>query len=456
METVENIINQVSGLVWGLPLIILLVGTGLYLTFRLAFFSFQQLPYALSLVFKKKDTKSQGDISHFQALMTALAATVGTGNIAGVASAVAVGGPGAVFWMWITAFVGMATKYSEAILGVHYRVKNERGEMSGGPMYYIEKGLNMKWLAVIFAAFAAVAAFGIGNMVQSHEAAGVASQNFNIPVWVTGAFLSVLVGLVILGGIRSIGKVVGIIVPVMIVFYIGAGLLIVILNVADVPSAFGLIFSDAFTGQAAAGGAVGAVIQQGVARGIFSNEAGLGTGGIAAAAAKTDMPARQALVSMTQVFIDTIIVCTITGLALVMSQMYLRADDFDSSAQLTSAAFEQYLPGVGGYIVALALLFFVFSTIIGWSYFGEKCFTYLFGGTASIPYRIAFVAALFIGAVVSLDVVWGFADVMNGLMAFPNLVALLLLSGVVVNETKKFKKKRQQEKEEEKNAQAGA
>ncbi|ADH97805.1 alanine/glycine:cation symporter family protein [Salisediminibacterium selenitireducens] len=446
METVEHLINTASSFVWGLPLIVLLVGTGLYLTVRLAFFSFQQLPYALKLVFTKGDQVSKGDITHFQALMTALAATVGTGNIAGVASAVAVGGPGAVLWMWITAFVGMATKYGEAILGVKYRVQNERGEMSGGPMYYIEKGLGMKWLAVIFAAFAAVAAFGIGNMVQSHEAAGVANQNFGVPVWVTGLVLSVLVGLVIIGGIRSIGKVVGIVVPVMIVFYVGAGLLIVLMNVADVPAAFGLIFTDAFTGQAMAGGAVGAVIQQGVARGIFSNEAGLGTGGIAAAAAKTDVPARQALVSMTQVFIDTIIVCTITGLALVMSQMYLRADEFDSSAQLTSAAFEQYLPGVGGIIVAVALLFFVFSTIVGWSYFGEKCFTYLLGGKVSMPYRFLFVIMLFVGSVVSLDIVWGFADVMNGLMAFPNLVALLLLSGVIVNETKKFKQKRIEEK----------
>ncbi len=454
VETVEKIISDVSGLVWGLPLIILLVGTGLYLTVRLTFFSFQQLPYALSLVFKKRDDGAEGDISHFQALMTALAATVGTGNIAGVASAVAVGGPGAIFWMWITAFVGMATKYSEAILGVHYRQKNKNGEMSGGPMYYIEKGLKMKWLAVIFAGFAAVAAFGIGNMVQSHEAAGVAYQNFNIPVWLTGACLALLVGLVIIGGIKSIGKVVGVIVPVMIIFYIFAGLIIIIMNIADVPSAFSLIFTDAFTGQAVAGGAIGAVIQQGVARGIFSNEAGLGTGGIAAAAAKTDLPARQALVSMTQVFIDTIIVCTMTGLALVMSQMYLAADEYDSAAQLTSAAFEQFLPGFGGYVVAIALLFFVFSTIIGWSYFGEKCFTYLFGEKVSLPYRIVFVLALFIGAVVSLDIVWGFADVMNGLMAFPNLVALLLLSGVVVNETKKFKKKRQEEQQQVKGSQA--
>ncbi|WP_018924091.1 alanine/glycine:cation symporter family protein [Salsuginibacillus kocurii] len=444
MEAVEGIIDTISGFVWGLPLIILLVGTGLYLTIRLLFFSFQQLPYALKLVFTKRDATEKGDISHFQALMTALAATVGTGNIAGVASAVAVGGPGAVFWMWITAFVGMATKYSEAILGVKYRSEDAKGEMAGGPMYYIEKGLGWKWLAVIFALFASVAAFGIGNMVQSNEAAGVASLNFGIPPWATGLTLSVLTGLVIIGGIRSIGKVVGAIVPAMVVLYVVAGIAIVLINFPLVPEAFAYIFTDAFTGQAVAGGAVGAVIQQGVARGIFSNEAGLGTGGIAAAAAKTDVPARQALVSMTQVFIDTIIVCTITGLALVMGQMYL--EDHESASQLTSMAFENYLPGVGGYIVAIALLFFVFSTILGWSYFGEKCFTYLFGSRFSMLYRIVFVVALFVGSVVTLDIVWGFADVMNGLMAFPNLIALLLLSGVVVRETNKFKKLRQQEK----------
>ncbi|PSL48611.1 AGCS family alanine or glycine:cation symporter [Salsuginibacillus halophilus] len=445
-ETIQGIIDTVSGVVWGLPLIILLVGTGLYLTFRLMFFSFKQLPYALKLVFSKRDQTEEGDISHFQALMTALAATVGTGNIAGVASAVAVGGPGAVFWMWITAFVGMATKYSEAILGVKYRTENAKGEMSGGPMYYIEKGLGWKWLAVLFALFASVAAFGIGNMVQSNEAAGVAYENFGItPGW-TGAVLALLVGLVILGGIRSIGKVVGAIVPAMVVLYIVAGLAIVFINFPLVPEAFAYIFTDAFTGQAMAGGAVGAVIQQGVARGIFSNEAGLGTGGIAAAAAKTDVPARQALVSMTQVFIDTIIVCTVTGLALVMGHMYTQ--EHDSAAQLTSRAFENYLPGVGGTIVAVALLFFVFSTILGWSYFGEKCFTYLVGDNKvmSFAYRLAFVVMLYVGAVVSLDIVWGFADVMNGLMAFPNLVALLLLSGVVANETKKFQQLRKEER----------
>ncbi|MBB5173814.1 alanine/glycine:cation symporter family protein [Texcoconibacillus texcoconensis] len=444
MEAIEHWIDTVNGVVWGLPLIILLVGTGLYLTVRLMFFSFQQLPYSLKLLFTKRDNTEKGDISHFQALMTALAATVGTGNIAGVASAVAAGGPGAVFWMWITAFVGMATKYSEAILGVKYRTENAKGEMAGGPMYYIEKGLGMKWLAVIFALFASIAAFGIGNMVQSEEAAGVAAQNFGIPMWVTGLILSVLIGLVIIGGIKSIGKVVGAIVPVMIIFYILAGLTIVVINIDMVGAAFALIFTDAFTGQAVAGGAIGAVIQQGVARGIFSNEAGLGTGGIAAAAAKTDVPARQALVSMTQVFIDTIIVCTITGLSLVMGRMYL--EESDSAAQLTSAAFEQFLPGIGGVIVAIALLFFVFSTILGWSYFGEKCITYLFGEKASIYYRFVFVIALFVGAVASSEIVWGFADIMNGLMAFPNLIALLLLSGVVVRETNKFRKLRQEEK----------
>lgn len=448
VDWLEVAVEVAGDFVWGLPLIVLIVGTGLYLTIRLLFFSFQQLPYALKLAFtKKQDKKSKGDISHFQALMTALAATVGTGNIAGVATAVVIGGPGAIFWMWITAFVGMATKYSEAILGVKYRIQNKSGEMSGGPMYYIEKGLGWKWLAVIFAFFAAFAAFGIGNMVQSNAAAGVALQNFNIPMWVTGLVLAILTGLVIIGGIKSIGRVVSFIVPIMIVFYIVAGLAIVILNISAVPAALKYIFVDAFTGSAVAGGAIGTVIRMGVARGIFSNEAGLGTAGIAAAAAKTDVPARQALVSMTQVFIDTIVVCTITGLALVMSGMYTSGE---TGAPLTSAAFESFLPGIGGTVVAISLIFFVFSTILGWSYFGEKCFTYLFGDRVAIGYRLAFVLALFGGAVLSLDLVWGIADVMNGLMAFPNLIALLLLSGVVVAETNKFRELRKKEKRADK------
>ncbi|WP_059104855.1 alanine/glycine:cation symporter family protein [Shouchella shacheensis] len=449
IEWLDSFSGAASGFVWGLPLIILLVGSGVFLTVRLMFFSFRQLPYALRIAFSKNpDKNSKGDISHFQALMTSLAATVGTGNVAGVATAVAVGGPGAVFWMWITALVGMATKYSEAILGVIYREENAKGEMSGGPMYYLEKGLGQKWLGVLFALFAVFAAiFGIGNMVQTNTAAGVAQDVFNVPTWVTGLVLAVLIGLVILGGIKSIGKVSGVIVPVMIIFYIFAGLFIIIFNVAEVPSAFALIFTDAFTGQAVAGGAVGAVIQMGVARGLFSNEAGLGTGGIAAAAAKTDIPARQAVISMTQVFIDTIVVCTITGLALVIADLYTSGAE---GAGLTAQSFGLLLPDYlhGDIIVATTLLFFIFSTVLGWAYFGEKCFTYLFGDSMTVLYRIIFVFAAFFGSILTLDIVWNFGDIFNGLMAIPNLIGVLLLSGVVVKETKRFNEKRMLEKKE--------
>ncbi|GAB3062152.1 alanine/glycine:cation symporter family protein [Virgibacillus ainsalahensis] len=444
-EWLENISGEISGFIWGLPLIILLVGTGLYLTVRLLFFSFRMLPYALKITFKKHNGDAKGDISHFQALSTSLAATVGTGNVVGVATAVVAGGPGAVFWMWITAFVGMATKYSEAILGVKYREKNAKGEMSGGPMYYLEKGLGQKWLGILFAFFAVFAAiFGIGNMIQANAASGVALDVFNIPLWVTGVVLAILVGLVLIGGVKSIGRVASIIVPVMIVFYIAAGVLILFLNVSEVPAAFGLIFSDAFTGQAVAGGAIGTVIQMGVQRGLFSNEAGLGTGGIAAAAARTDIPARQALISMTQVFIDTIIVCTITGLTLTMANLYTSGVD---GAALTSQSFDALLPGYGDVVVAITLLSFIFSTVLGWGYFGEKCFTYLFGDSFTLLYRIIFVLAIIPGATLSLQTVWNFGDIFNGLMAIPNLIGLLFLSGVIVRETKKFNELHKQEKQ---------
>nr|WP_246407577.1 sodium:alanine symporter family protein [Geomicrobium halophilum] len=442
----EYISGEISGFVWGIPLIILLVGTGLYLTIRLMFFSFRMLPYAMKISFSKQDKESKGDISHFQALMTSLAATVGTGNVVGVATAVVAGGPGAVFWMWITALVGMATKYSEGILGVKYRQENAKGEMSGGPMYYIEKGLGQKWLAVLFAIFAVFAAiFGIGNMIQANAAADVANDVFNVPLWVTGVVFMILIGLVIIGGIKSIGRVTGVIVPFMIIVYLIAGVVLVVLNFEAVPAAFGLIFTDAFTGQAVAGGAIGTVIQMGVARGLFSNEAGLGTGGIAAAAARTDVPARQALISMTQVFIDTIIVCTITGLALVMADMYASGVE---GAALTAQSFNELLPGFGHIVVAVTLLFFIFSTILGWAYFGEKCFTYLFGVNFTMFYRVIFVLAILPGATLSLDTVWNFGDIFNGLMAIPNLVGLLLLSGVVAKETKRFIDLRAYEKNE--------
>jgi AGCS family alanine or glycine:cation symporter len=445
MKAFQEFIATVSGIVWGPPLLILLVGTGIYLTFRLSFLQFSTLPYALKLAFSKnQDKKSKGDISHFQALMTALAATVGTGNIAGVATAVVLGGPGAVFWMWITALFGMVTKYAEAILAVKYRVQNEDGEMSGGPMYYIEKGLGWKWLGILFAIFGAFAAFGIGNMVQSNSVAAAASSTFGIDPWITGAILTVFTAIVILGGIKSIGKVTAYLVPFMAFFYVLGGLVIIILNFELVPAAVSLIFTDAFTGNAVAGGMIGAVIRYGVARGVFSNEAGLGSAPIAAAAAKTDYPGRQALVSMTQVFIDTIIICSVTGIVLVMGNLYTGGEQ---GAALTSATFEMFLGRTGAWIVAIGLILFAYSTVLGWSYYGEKCFSYLFKGKSAIKfYRVAFVAAVFLGAMLELNLVWDIADVMNGLMAVPNLIALLGLSGVVVAETNEFLKKMREEK----------
>lgn len=441
-----NVIGKISDFVWGPPLLVLLVGTGLYLTFRLSFLQFRTLPYALKLAFspRHQDKQSKGDISHYQALTTALAATIGTGNIAGVATAVVLGGPGAVFWMWITALVGMATKYAEGVLAVKYRVEGQNGQMSGGPMYYIEKGLGWKWLAVLFAIFGAFAAFGIGNLVQSNSVADAAAT-FNIPHWVTGVALTVFAALVIIGGIKSIGRVTALFVPIMAVFYIIGGLVIMILHADQVPAAIGLIFSDAFTGQAAAGGAIGAVIRWGVARGVFSNEAGLGSAPIAAAAARTDYPGRQALVSMTQVFIDTIIVCSITGIVLVMGDLYTSGPD---GAELTTLTFEAFLGQTGAWIVAIGLIFFASSTILGWSYYGEKCFSYLFGEKAVHVYRIVFVLMVFVGSVTTLKVVWGIADILNGLMAIPNLIGLLALSGVVVAETKRFLDRVKEEKKE--------
>ncbi|MDY7224549.1 alanine/glycine:cation symporter family protein [Halalkalibacterium halodurans] len=445
-EKLNEIIGSISSFVWGPPLLILLVGTGIYLTFRLSFLQFSTLPYALKLAFsRKQDKKSEGDISHFQSLMTALAATVGTGNIAGVATAVVIGGPGAVFWMWLSALFGMATKYAEAILAVKYRDKDKRGQMAGGPMYYLEKGLGMRWLGIVFAVFAAIAAFGIGNMVQSNSVAAVIESNWNISPWITGIILAILTGLVILGGIRGIGRTVSFIVPVMALFYVGAGLVIIMSNLSLVPSAVGLIFSDAFTGQAMAGGAIGVVIQYGVARGVFSNEAGLGSAPIAAAAAKTDYPGRQALVSMTQVFIDTIVICSITGIALVMGNLYMNGEN---GAALTSTTFEHFLGPAGAVIVAIGLIFFAYSTILGWSYYGDRCIYYLFKSqTAILIYRVVFVLAVALGAGASLDLVWGVADIMNGLMAVPNLIGLLGLSGVVVAETHRFLKQMKAEKQ---------
>ncbi len=375
---------------------------------------------------------------HFQALMTALSATVGTGNIAGVATAIAAGGPGALFWMWITGLVGMATKYGEAVLAVKYRIKDEKGEMSGGPMYYIANGLGWKWLGTLFAIFASVAAFGIGNMVQSNSVADAVEATFNVPFYVTGIVLMIFTALVVLGGIKSIGRFTGVVVPIMIIFYMGGCLVILLLNIAGIPAALTLVVKEAFTPTAASGGFAGATvmlaIRMGVARGVFSNESGLGSAPIAAAAAQTKHPVLQALVSMTQTFIDTIIVCTLTGLVLILTGAW---DSGKTGAELTSYAFDLGVPG-GEYIVTIGLILFAYSTILGWCYYGEKSVEYLFGQVAVKPYRYLFIVVVGLGAVAKLNFVWSLSDTFNGLMAIPNLIGLLALSPIIVKETQHF------------------
>lgn len=452
MSALEELLDKISGIVWGPPLLVLLVGTGIFLTFKLGLIQLRLLPYALKLVFtKNQDKKSEGDISHFQALMTAMAATVGVGNIVGVATAVVLGGPGAVFWMWVAGFFGMATKYGEAILAVKYRVKDANGQMAGGPMYYLEHGLKQKWLGVLFAIFGALAAFGIGNGTQSKAVADVMSQTFSVPHWITGVVLMFLAGAVILGGIKTIGRVTSFFVPIMAVFYIVAGAIVMIMNINLVPEAFAMIFKFAFTGEAAVGGSIGAAIRFGVARGLFSNEAGLGSAPIAAAAAKTDMPGRQALVSMTQVLFDTLVICSITGVTIVMSGQW--KDTSIEAGALTAASFGTFLGDAGPMIVAIGLIFFATSTIFGWGYYGEKCFQYLFPNPTAVKfYRLAFVLFIFVGATASLNVIWALADVLNGLMAIPNLIGLLGLSGVIIFETKRVQNKIKEEKEEAKRA----
>lgn len=440
LTSFERLVGQISGFVWGVPMLILLVGTGCYLTFALGGIQFRKLWYSLwlALVKRKDDGDQPGDITHFQALMTALSATVGTGNIAGVATAIAAGGPGALFWMWITGLVGMATKYAEAVLSVKYRVIDENGEMSGGPMYYISEGLGLKWLGALFAVFASVAAFGIGNMVQSNSVADAVHATFNIPFYVTGLILMVATALVIVGGIKSIGKVTGVLVPVMIVFYIIGSLIIILMNIPAIPAAFALIFKQAFTPTAATGGFMGAgvmmAIRMGVSRGVFSNESGLGSAPIAAAAAQTKHPVTQALVSMTQTFIDTIIVCTLTGLVLILTGAW---DNGKTGAELTTIAFKAGVPG-GGYIVTIGLILFAYSAILGWCYYGEKSVEYLFGVKAVKPYRYVYILFVGVGAVAKLGLVWSLSDVFNGLMAVPNLIGLLLLSPVIVRITREY------------------
>ena len=437
-----SILNTINSHVWGLPLIVLLLGTGIYLTIRLRGLQFRKLlpSLYLALIKRKESGQEAGDISHFQALMTALAATVGTGNIAGVATAIATGGPGALFWMWVTGFFGMATKYGEAVLAVKYREVDALGTMSGGPMYYIEKGLKSKPLGSLFAFFASLAAFGIGNMVQANSVAQAVHATFGVPNWVTALVLVCVTALVIIGGIKNIARATSALVPVMVVFYVIACIVILAMYYERVPEAFELIFYYAFNPSAAAGGFLGATvmmtIRMGVARGIFSNESGLGSSPIAAAAAKTREPVRQALVSMTQTFIDTIVVCTMTGLVILVTGVWSSGK---TAAALTEHAFSTGLPGnSGGIIVTLGLASFAYSTILGWSYYGEKAIEYLLGEKSVKPYRLLWVMAIIPGVFLKLDLVWTVSDIMNGLMAFPNLIALIGLSGVIAAETARY------------------
>ncbi|PRX95448.1 alanine/glycine:cation symporter family protein [Allonocardiopsis opalescens] len=460
MEAIDAVLGEVSGFVWGPFLLIpLLVGAGLYLTVMLRGLQFHKLGYALwyALIKRKEPGDGvEGDISHYQALATALAATVGVGNIAGVATAISIGGPGALFWMWVTGLVGMATKYSEAFLGVRYRRTDAKGEQSGGPMFYLTYGLKEVFpgwgaglgtvLGIAFAVFGGIAAFGIGNMSQANSVADQLNSTFNVPFWLSGAVMMVLAGAVLLGGIKSIGRFAAGVVPFMIIAYILGGLAVIVLQIGNLPAALGQVFTDAFTGTAAAGGFVGSgillAIQYGVARGVFSNESGLGTGGIAAAAAKTTNPVRQALVSMTQTFIDTLIVVTITGLVIVTTGVWTRTDDEGvllTGAPLTAEGFSVGLPGTSGeMIVAIALVFFAFTTLVGWCYYGERCMDRLFGRVAVVPFRVVFVLVVFVGSVIPLNTVWLFSDIANGLMALPNLIGLVLLSGLVARETRAY------------------
>ncbi|MEX1012202.1 MAG: sodium:alanine symporter family protein [Waddliaceae bacterium] len=437
-------INQIRNWVWGLPLLLLLLGTGIYLTIILKGVQFRYLGYALKEVFKKKPKGAEGDINHFEALMTTLAGAIGTGAIVGVTTAICLGGFGAIFWMWVTAILGMATKYAESLLAVKYREKDKFGEMIGGPMEYIEKGLGLKWLASIFAGFGMLAAIGTGNLVQVNSIADAIVSVWHINPWITGVIVSLITALVILGGVKSIGHVAGVLVPAMALFYMIGGFVILAMNFTKIPGAFALIFEGAFTGNAACGGVVGAglmlTIQTGVARSVFSNEAGLGISSIAAAAAQTDSPCRQALITMTGALLSTMIICTMTGLVLAVTGV------FDSQplvgqtlngASLTIAAFNSSFNG-GSYIVSIGLILFAFSTILAWGYYGEKCCEYLLGERAILPYRIFFIIIIIPAAAIEMELAWYLADISNGLMAIPNLIALLGLSSVIISETKKF------------------
>ena len=444
MDALLAIISAISGFVWGPIMLILLVGTGVYLTFGVRWRTISKLGYAFQLLMKgrkKEDQKGDGDITPFQSLMTALSATIGTGNIAGVATAIFLGGPGAVFWMWVTALFGMATKYGEAVLAVKYRETMPDGTYVGGPMYYIKNGMgdNWKWLGFLFALFAAIAAFGIGNMVQSNSVARAVERAVSIPYWVTGLVLAGATFAVVIGGIKRIGEVTERLVPFMAAVYVIGALIVIIANIDKLGMAFGMIFTDAFTGTAAAGGFAGSAVAQamrfGVARGVFSNEAGLGSAPIAHAAARTQDPVRQGIIAGLSPLIDTLFVCTLTALLIIMTGAWQSGE---TGAELSQMAFNMGLPGLGDFVVGFGLIIFAFSTMLAWCYYGQVSIEYMFGLKGVTPYRLVYVVVIFIGAMVKLDFVWTFSDMMNGLMIVPNLIALLVMSPVVFRVTKEY------------------
>ncbi len=437
----ENLLSQLNSLAWGPPMLVLLLGTGIFLSVGLRGITLTRIGDAFGELWRGRHSQEGGEIPPFRALMTSLSATIGTGNIAGVAAAIGIGGPGALFWMWMTALVGMGTKYAEAVLAVEYRQKNDKDEFVGGPMYYIRNGLGKKWqwMAIAFAVFCGFGGLGIGNGVQANSVADALVHSFGIPEWVTGLVLAVLIALVIFGGVKRIATVATRLVPVMALAYIGVGLLILAMHLPQLPAALSTIVSSAFTGTAAEGGFAGAAvwiaIRMGVARGIFSNEAGLGSAPIAHAAAQTNSPVRQGRIAMLGTFIDTILLCSITGLVIVVTGVWTGEE---AGSAMTAAGFASVLPG-GDRIVAVGLAVFAFTTLLGWSYYSERCFGFLFGVRALIPFRVVWVLMIPVGATVNLGVIWTIADTMNGLMALPNLIALLLLSPVVFRLTRQEK-----------------
>ncbi len=450
MDTLSKFFADISGVLWGWPMIILLLGTHIFLTFRLRF---PQLHIwkAIKLTLHR-DKESQGDVSQFGALATALAATIGTGNIIGVATAVALGGPGAVLWCWLTGLFGISTKYAEGLLAVKYRVKKENGKVYGGPMYALERGLGWKKMAVLFAVFTAVAAFGIGNTVQANAIATLTNETYSVSPIVSGAVIALMAGLVILGGIKSIARVCEMLVPFMAFFYVIGCIVILIMNSAYVWPALKLICESAFTPEAAGGGFVGTTVMMaarfGIARGLFSNESGMGSAPIVASAAKTRNPVRQALVSSSGTFWDTVVICALTGLVIVSSVIAYPDISYDNGATLTKLAFSK-IPYIGSPLLTFGLLTFAFSTILGWELYGERAIEYLKGGRWTLGYRIIYIAFIFIGAVMNLGIVWNIADCMNALMAIPNLLCLLFLSNVIVKETREYLWNKQLDKDME-------